>query len=72
MLNKLGLNLQNGGYRYDGSSFNGMNNPSFWWSTTEYFETQNSLLRHVETKTDTLGRDMHGYDWGFYVRCVKD
>lgn len=72
MLNKLGLNLQAGGYRYDGGSFEGMNVSSYWWSQTEYFETQNALLRKMESNTDTLGGDMHGYDWGFYIRCVKD
>lgn len=38
-LNDLNFNLILGGYRYDGGSFNDINESSFWWSNTEYYKT---------------------------------
>ena len=71
-LNELKFNMQYGGFRYDGGNFNGMKESGYWWSKTEYFETKNGWFRSVDFKSDSITRDMHGFDWGFYVRCIKD
>jgi uncharacterized protein (TIGR02145 family) len=72
ILNKLNFNLLLGGYRYDGGDFNEIEMSSYWWSTTEYYETNNAYLRLVEFNSTEVKSELHGYDWGFYVRCVKD
>lgn len=72
ILNNLNFNLGTGGYRYDGGSFNDMDKSCFWWSNTEYFQSQNAFLRQIDLESQSVRRDLHGYDWGFYVRCVKD
>ena len=71
-LSELKFNLQLGGYRYDGGVFNDIDKSCFWWSTTEYFESKNALLRQIDVKTDSVMKDIHSYEWGFYVRCIKD
>ena len=72
ILNGLNFNLNPGGYRYDGGAFNDLNKAAFWWSSTEYYETQNGMLRYIESGSEDVKQEIHGYDWGFYVRCIKD
>lgn len=72
LLNNLKFNLLLGGYRYDGGDYNDIEKSSFWWSSTEYYETKNAYLRLVEFQSKEVKSELHGYDWGFYVRCVKD
>ena len=72
VLNNLNFNFLIGGYRYDGGDFNEIEISSYWWSTTEYYETNNAYLRLVEFNSTEVKSELHGYDWGFYVRCVKD
>jgi uncharacterized protein (TIGR02145 family) len=71
-LNDLNFNLLLGGYRYDGGSFNDLNESCFWWSNTEYYKTHNAYLRFIEINSEEVQRVKHGYDWGFYVRCLRD
>ena len=72
ILNKLNFNLKLGGYRFDGGSFNDIKTSCFWWSSTEYFQTKNAYVFFIEKNSDEVVTELHGYDWGFYVRCISD
>ena len=71
VLNNFDFNLTTGGFRYDGGSFNGLGKEAFWWSSTEYYPNSNNAFI-VYYNSKTLESEIHGYDWGFYIRCVKD
>jgi uncharacterized protein (TIGR02145 family) len=72
LLNELNFNFLLGGYRYDGGGFNDKNKACFWWSNTEYYKTKNAYVRFIEVNSEEVEMDLLGYDWGFYVRCLRD
>ena len=72
ILNELNFNLTPGGYRYDGGDFNDLGKEAYWWSSTEYYSSNNAFLRFIDPTSESVNREMHGYDGGFSVRCIKN
>lgn len=70
-INTSGFSGLPGGYRYGHGTFDGANDYSFWWTSTEiddlYAEERNLCYDSPE-----VGLTGYGKDFGFSVRCIRD
>lgn len=70
--NETGFSANPGGFTYynDGFSY-GMGSYGFWWSSTEYSETD-AWYRLLYFYSAFMSRNSYNKGYGFSVRCIKD
>ncbi len=69
--NSSGFSVLPGGYRlFDGNFYN-VGYHGYWWSASEYNES-NARLRRLDYSSSNLYRYFDRKSYGFSVRCVRD
>ncbi len=69
--NSSGFNALPGGSRTNGGSFYNLGYHGYWWSSTEYSES-NAWSRYLDYDNDQVGRSFNNKAYGRSVRCLKN
>ena len=65
-----GFNAKPTGLRSDGGSFGEKGISAYWWTSSRFAESNSYYYFSIESGYFDEG--MHGRDYGFAIRCIKD